>query len=115
MNRDEEKRRQNPFLADGVNRNAANNGVTELFHGARGHGFAAEQANVREELYAYGGRRCRRYNWLGHRGGDRRSHRFGSPCYRDCHRRYDRRLFRQRYRQLDRFIHYAYPDFCTER
>ena len=45
MNRDEEKRRQNPFLADGVNRNAANNGVTELFHGARGHGFAAEQAN----------------------------------------------------------------------
>ena len=42
MNRDEEKRRQNPFLADGVNRNAANNGVTELFHGARGHGFAAE-------------------------------------------------------------------------
>ena len=45
MNREEEKRRQNPFLADGVNRNAANNGVTELFHGARGHGFAAEQAN----------------------------------------------------------------------
>ena len=45
MNRDEEKRRQNPFLADGVNRNATNNGVTELFHGARGHGFAAEQAN----------------------------------------------------------------------
>ena len=45
MNRDEEKRRQNPFLADGVNRNAANNGVTALFHGARGHGFAAEQEN----------------------------------------------------------------------
>ena len=45
MNRDEEKRRQNPFLADGVNRNAANNGVTEKFHAVRGHGFAAERAN----------------------------------------------------------------------
>ena len=45
MNRDEEKRRQNPFLADGVNRNAANNGLTEKFHAVRGHGFAAERAN----------------------------------------------------------------------
>ena len=45
MNREEGKRRQNPFLADGVNRNAANNGVTEKFHAVRGHGFAAERAN----------------------------------------------------------------------
>ena len=45
MNREEGKRRQNPFLADGVNRNAANNGLTEKFHAVRGHGFAAERAN----------------------------------------------------------------------
>ena len=45
MNRDEEKRRQNPFLADGVTRNTANNAATEKFHAAQGHGFAAERAN----------------------------------------------------------------------
>lgn len=45
----EEKQKMNPEdypgIVTGIERNTVENAATEKFHGARGHGFAAERAN----------------------------------------------------------------------